>query len=113
MYDPIEGVKQDLAAGDPEYLGVYCDSFTDGVIATQIKVLREQRGWTQKQLAERAGMAQERISVLEDVNYAAWSIRTLRRLAKAFGLRLVIRFEKYDTVVAEVEGFSRKGLQRP
>jgi transcriptional regulator with XRE-family HTH domain len=36
-------------------------------IAAQIKVLREQRGWTQKELADVSGMKQERICALEDI----------------------------------------------
>lgn len=55
-------------------------------------MLREARGWTQKQLAEKCGMRQSRISTLEDPNYENFEAATLRRLASAFDVALTIRF---------------------
>ena len=41
---------------DKEYQGAgYVDEFLNAYIATQIKVLREQRGWSQTELGEHAG----------------------------------------------------------
>ena len=56
------------------------------MVATQIKVLREQRVMTQAALAEKADMRQPRLSVMEDAGYSNWSINTLKRLARAFDL---------------------------
>lgn len=64
-------------------------------LAFQIRKLREDRGWSQADLAERAGMKQSRISELEDPNYAKYTISTLRRLASAFDVALDVRFESY------------------
>jgi transcriptional regulator with XRE-family HTH domain len=52
---------------------------------------RKQAGLTQKQLAERAGMAQGDISKLESGN-ANPSVRTLQRLAAAMGMQVEIVF---------------------
>ena len=49
---------------DKEYAHAYMEEFSNMAIAAQIKALREQRSWTQKQLAEFAGMKQERICAL-------------------------------------------------
>lgn len=97
---------------DKEYRHAYAEGFSDSKIATQIKVLREQRGWTQQQLAEAAGMKQSRIAVLEDVNYSSWSIRTLRRLAQALDLWLDVEFKEFGTVWSGLRDFSREALTR-
>jgi len=95
-----------------EYAHAYMDDFSNIAIAAQIKVLREQRGWTQKQLADAAEMKQERVSVLEDVNYDAWTIKTLRKLAKAFDLTIKISFEKFSSGILDVSKMSSESLKR-
>lgn len=97
---------------DKEYRQVYADSFSDSKIATQIKVLREQRGWTQQQLADAVGMKQSRIATLEDVNYSSWSIRTLRRLAETFDLWLDVEFKEFGAVWPQLQDFNRESLTR-
>ena len=95
-----------------EYAYAYSDGFLNSRIATQIKVIREQRGWTQQHLASEAGMMQARISVLENVNYSAWSISTLRRIAHALGVTLHVSFEEFGSIVPELKKFDRASLQR-
>lgn len=97
---------------DREIANAYVDEFLNMSIATQLKVLREQRRLTQKSLAELAGMKQERISVLENVNYSSWSINTLRKLAAAFDVRLRVSFETFGSCLAEMENFTRESLER-
>jgi transcriptional regulator with XRE-family HTH domain len=98
---------------DEEYRYAYDEEFSNAQMATQIKAIREQRGFTQTKLAELADMKQSRISALEDVNYSAWSISTLRRIARALGVRLVFRFESWGSLLAEVASFNRTGLEKP
>ncbi len=69
-------------------------------VAAQIATLREDRGWTQAELAERAGMAQPRISKLEDPSYETMSVTTLKKLASAFDVGLAIRFVPFSDNVA-------------
>jgi transcriptional regulator with XRE-family HTH domain len=97
-----------------EYRHAYADEFLNLSIATQIKVLREQRKWTQTELGNRIypPMKQTRISIMENVNYSSWSINTLRKLAEAFDLRLRVSFESFGSLVKEVEQFSRNALER-
>jgi transcriptional regulator with XRE-family HTH domain len=98
---------------DEEYRYAYDEEFANSRMATQIKVIREDQTLTQAQLAEKAGMKQSRISALENVDYSAWSISTLRRLARALGVRLSFKFESWGDLLAEVDAFSREALQRP
>lgn len=97
---------------DKETRHIYVDEFLNAKIATQIKVLREQKGWTQEQLAEEAKMKQERISILEDVNYSAWTLSVLRRFAEAFDLRLNVSFEEFGSFLEEFVNFDRTSLER-
>jgi transcriptional regulator with XRE-family HTH domain len=98
---------------DPEARHDYADIFLNSSIALQIKALRLQRGWSQETLAEKAGMKQSRISAMEQATYTGWSLRTLRRLAKAFDLALVVRFESFGTLLNEATSVSRNALERP
>ena len=94
------------------YRHAYVDSFTDSLIATQIKVLREQRHLSQTALAELAGMKQSQVSKLEDVNHTSWKVSTLKKLARAFDLVLVVRFESFGSVLPEIDRFGRALLER-
>jgi transcriptional regulator with XRE-family HTH domain len=95
-----------------EYRHTYVDSFLDSYIATQIQVMRERHGLTQTELAKRAGMRQSQISGLEDVNNSTWKVGTLRKLARAFDLVLVVRFEEFGSVLPEIDRFGRTSLTR-
>ena len=97
---------------DKDYRHGYVDGFLNSSIATQIKVLREQRGWTQEDLAGRADMKQTSISRIENVNYSSWSISTLNRLAEAFDLTLRVTFEGFGTRLLDIRRFSRETLER-
>lgn len=97
---------------DRDYRHAYADESLSTYIATQIKILREQRNLTQQTLADLTGMAQPRIAVLEDINYSSWSINTLLRLAEAFDLRLSVKFETFSSLIPEIEGLARESLER-
>jgi transcriptional regulator with XRE-family HTH domain len=97
---------------DREYADAYARSALNAYIATQIKVIREQRGWTQGKLADEAEMKQPRIAVMEDVDYSSWSISTLWRLAQAFHLRLKVSFEEFGSLPQEIGDFDRQSLER-
>jgi transcriptional regulator with XRE-family HTH domain len=95
-----------------KYRHGYVDEFTDAYIATQIKVLREQRGLNQTALGELAGMKQSQISELEDVNNRSWKVRTLKKLARAFDLVLIVRFEQFGRVLPDIGKLDREHLER-
>lgn len=111
MSELVERLKTELQ--DEDYRFAYDDEFSNSRIATQIKVLREQQELKQSELAELAGMKQSRISELENVNYNAWSISTLRRLARALGVRLSFAFESWGELLPEADNLGRKALEKP
>jgi transcriptional regulator with XRE-family HTH domain len=97
---------------DEDYRHIYTNGLIDSKIATQLKVLREEIFGTQERLAEKAGMRQARISVMEDVNYSSWSLSTLRRLAKAFDLYVDVEFKEFGTIGRQLDELSRNYLSR-
>src|SRR4029079_16275249 len=98
---------------DPEYRRSYAESFTNTLIAAQLKANRESRNLSQAELAELAGMKQSRISKIENVNYESWSIRTLRRIAQAMDLVLVVKLESFGNLLQDMESLDRPNLERP
>ncbi|MHB8068158.1 MAG: helix-turn-helix domain-containing protein [Desulfobaccales bacterium] len=111
MSDLFDKLK--ISFKDKDYRHGYVDEFLNVSIATQIKVLREQRGWTQEELAKYAKMKQPRISVMESVNYSSWSINTLRKLAETFDLTLRVSFESFGSRLKDIEQLNRETLKRP
>ena len=97
---------------DAEYSEGYAESFLNSYVATQIKVIREQRQMTQSDLAREMGTTQTAISRIENVNYSSWNVSTLKKLARAFHIRLKVSFETFGTLPYEVEDFNREFLQR-
>lgn len=100
-------------AKDKDYRHGYADESLNISIATQLKVLREQRGWRQEDLADEARMQQSMISRYENMNYASWSINTLRKFAIAFDVWLDVRFRSFGELVTVTESFSRESLEVP
>jgi transcriptional regulator with XRE-family HTH domain len=111
----MSGLRSNVSSDftDRESRHLYADESLNTKIATQIKVIREQRGLTQSELAKLSGMAQPRIAVLEDINYSSWSVKTLKRIAKALDVRLAVGFETFSSLIVELENLDRSSLERP
>jgi transcriptional regulator with XRE-family HTH domain len=111
MSELEKNLKQEFV--DKIYRHSYAEEFLNSSIATQIKVLREQRKWRQADLAVAAEMKQSVISRLENVNYSSWSIKSLQKLAEAFDVVLTVKFERFRNLVLDAQDFSRKKLEVP
>jgi ribosome-binding protein aMBF1 (putative translation factor) len=86
---------RDIHAGflaDPEVQQAYSDLEPRFAVVRQLIELREKHGWSQRDLAERAGMKQPQLARLE-TGQVEPKLDTLQRLAKAMNSRLTIRFE--------------------
>jgi transcriptional regulator with XRE-family HTH domain len=104
----LEQLREQFKDEDVRY--AYVEGFLNASIAAQIKELRGEM--SQQELAEKIGTKQSGVSRIENVNYSAWKVETLRKLARAFGLRLRISFEEFGTLIPEIENFNKKGLSR-
>jgi transcriptional regulator with XRE-family HTH domain len=83
---------------DPSYRHEFIASNLSTGIAAQLLTMRLCRDWTQKQVAERAGMADARISVMENPSYDKFTLTTLKRLARAFDVGLIVRFVSFSEI---------------
>lgn len=108
MNQLVEQLREDLKNEEARY--ACADTVTNAFVSTQIKGLREERGLSQEELANLIGTTQSGISRLEKAYYSAWKVETLRKLARAFGVRLRVRFEGFGTLVDEITGFDDRNL---
>lgn len=101
MSDNINLIKGQLSEKlrKKEYRDAFVSEMVGSTIAAQIHALRESRHCTQEELARLAGMAQARISVLENPEYDGYSIKTLERLATALDAGLIVKFATLDEVI--------------
>lgn len=92
----------------------YRDRFIAGevkrFIPFQLRALRASRKWTQVELGAEAAMPQTVISRIENGNAASLSIKTLLKLASAFDVALVIRFEPIDRLIDFVDDLSPEAM---
>jgi transcriptional regulator with XRE-family HTH domain len=110
MSELLERLREEFLDDDARY--AYAEAFLNSSVAAQIKTLRETQELSQEELADLIGTKQSGISRLENVNYSAWKVETLRKIARAYGLRLKISFEEFGTLVTEIENFSKQALKR-
>ena len=84
-----DALKQQMQ--NPEFRAEYEALEPEFAIMQAMIDARKQAGLTQKELSERAGIAQSDISKLERGN-ANPSLRTMQRLANAMDMRLKVEF---------------------
>jgi transcriptional regulator with XRE-family HTH domain len=84
---------------DKDYRHGLIDAQIEIDLPFQIRALRKQRDLTQPQLADLAGMKQSRISKMEKVGGARFTLETLRRLAKALDVAVLVRFAPFGELV--------------
>ena len=78
--------------------------YRHGIVASQIEIdlplqiraLRLEREWTQPRLAAEADMKQPRISAIENPGKVHFTLETLRRLAEAYDVALIVRFAPFS-----------------
>ena len=90
---------------DPAYRKAYVSSQINVGIPFQVRSLLKNRGWTQEQLSDRAGMLQPRISAILKPGRGGLNIETLRRLAEAFDCGLMVRFAPFSELIDWSEQF--------
>ena len=84
---------------DREYRREFVSEHIKTGLAFQIRALRERDGWTQVELGNRTNKAQESISQLENPDYGKHTISTLRKLADAFDVAILVRFVPFSELV--------------
>ncbi len=95
----------------------YSEAFISAEIATtlpfQLKAMRMQRGWTQKEVARRIGGNQKTISDFENPNYARYTLTSLKKLASVYDVGLIVRFAPFSELVDWAATLSPEKLAVP
>ena len=81
-----------------EYREAFISSTINSTIAYQIRGLRKLHDLDQAELGNLAGMKQTAISRLENPDYGNLSVKTLKRIAKALDVGLIVRFAPYSEI---------------
>lgn len=84
------GLQRDLK--DHKFREAFEAHYLEAVIAEKMHELREKRHMTQKQLANRAGMAQNAVSRIEKGENSL-TLRTVQRVAAALGYIVEVEFK--------------------
>lgn len=84
---------------DSEYRHQFIEELINVGIAFQIKGLRNRQHLKQSDLARQLDVKQPLVSAWENPNYGKYSLSTLRELAKAFDVGLLVRFVSFHTLV--------------
>ncbi|MFA7292341.1 MAG: helix-turn-helix domain-containing protein [Rhodocyclaceae bacterium] len=91
---------------DKEYREAYMEAAIDQGIAWQIKINRKFRHMSQSELANAIDTRQSAISRMEDPEYGAHSLDTLKQVAHAFDCALLVKFIPYSELARESENLS-------
>ncbi len=109
MSELAERLAQEFA--DKDYAHAYMESHAVSRLAAQLYALRKQRDWSQQQLAERSGIAQERISKIESANFNSITLSILNKLARAFDVDVRVAFESFSQGILDVVNLNPKALE--
>jgi ribosome-binding protein aMBF1 (putative translation factor) len=103
----------------PAWLGeraareAYLESCLEQDVAWQIRLNREAREMSQKQLGDLVGTRQSSIARAEDPAYGKHSLSMLVKLAHAFGCALLVRFVSYQELIKQTKDTSVEALTVP
>lgn len=105
MYNIISKLKS------KPFRDAYVSAHLTQGLAFQIKALRTQRGWSQKELATRLGLnGQSAVARMEDPSYGKLSIATLLKLSSIFDVALSVRFNSFGKFINDREDLSTSAL---
>src|SRR6266403_3167206 len=95
-----------------EYRHAYMAEGVKTWIARQVRALREQRDWSQGDLARESGKKQSAISRIEDPDYGQLTLQTLFDLAKTYDLPLLVQFVEWQDWLYRLEDVSTEALRK-
>jgi transcriptional regulator with XRE-family HTH domain len=84
---------------DKEYRTAFISSHINNGIPFQIRTMRNNRNLTQEELAVLTNMKQAAICRLENPNYGNFTLKTLKEVASAFDVALIVKFVPFSELV--------------
>ncbi len=94
-----------------EYRDAFVSEHIDTGIPFQIRALRDQRKWSQEVFARHAKKHQAAVSRLENPDYGGFTLTTLKEIASAFDVALIVRFVPISELVEWELNLSPKSVQ--
>jgi transcriptional regulator with XRE-family HTH domain len=98
---------------DPEYRHQFVEEEINVGIAFQIRSLRNRQNLTQANLASRLDVKQPLVCSWENPGYGKYSLGTLKDLAKAFDVGLLVRFVPFSTLIDWTANLSHDAIAPP
>lgn len=98
---------------DKDYREALAVEHVNTTIAVQIRNMRENHQWDQIDLANCLGKHQEAVSRWENPDYGRHSITTLKALASAFDVALLVKFVPFSELVKDMVNLSETRLSPP
>jgi transcriptional regulator with XRE-family HTH domain len=98
---------------DPEYRHQFVEEEINVGIAFQIRSLRNRQNLTQANLADRLDVKQPLVSSWENPDYGRYSLGTLKDLAKAFDVGLLVRFVPFSKLVDWIVNLPNDAIAPP
>lgn len=95
------------------YRHAYVGAHARRGIAHQVRVMRQDRGWSQGDLAKKMGKPQSVVSRIEDPAYGRLTMATLLGVAQAFDVALSVRFVSFAKFVRDTDDISPRALNAP
>lgn len=94
-----------------QYRDAYVGEHVRRGIATQIRALRDQRGWKQGEFSNYLGKPQSVVSRLEDPSYGKVTVQTLLEVAATFDVALQVRFITHSSFVQQTRDLTTASMQ--
>ncbi|MGD0353284.1 MAG: helix-turn-helix transcriptional regulator [Dehalococcoidia bacterium] len=113
MYESAEEKELSDYLSNPEVRHLYIDSSIRHLLAMQLRSMRETKEWSQIEVGNKAGMKQSAIARLEDPRYSSMTLSTLKRLAKAFDVALIVRFAPFSEFISWTTQIAEPRLSPP
>lgn len=99
MITPSKRREVIAALADKAYRDAYVAAEINTTLPFQIRATRDKRGLTQADLAARTGQDQRTISQFENPNYGKLTLTSLKRLASALDVALVVRLVPFSELI--------------
>jgi transcriptional regulator with XRE-family HTH domain len=98
---------------EKEMRDAYLSAQTRTHLSYQIRTIRNQRGWSQEEFAEKLNTSQSAVSRMEDRGYGKQSLQTLIQVANVFDCGLIVQFVPYEEFLQETTDLSQETLEVP
>jgi len=112
----MTGLKESQLFGsfaEKEYRDAFVEEHISSGLARQIRAIREKNDWTQEELGERTDKAQETISQWENPDYGSFTLKSLKALASAFDVALMVHFVSFRDLIDRVSNLTPETIAPP